>query len=160
MTFIDKDKLEAFIKEGKGYVKLWTGTSAHGARDALDIILSEIGSGKLDAVDTRTPVDQITVPSQTRVRSVSEGTSFQAAIAVTPEKAQRIYNQLMYFYQQSDGLTDDEMLERFKEFNLAHSPSGLRARRSELRDKGWVRDSGKKRPSNSGHSSIVWERVS
>lgn len=55
-----------------------------------------------------------------------------------------------------DGLTHDEIYERFMRIRPA-SPSGVRSRVNELRDEGYVRDTGRTRPSALGTKhAIVW----
>lgn len=53
-----------------------------------------------------------------------------------------------------DGATDEEMQD-----GLAMSPSTQRPRRIELVAAGWVRDSGRTRPTRSGRKAVVWEFV-
>lgn len=57
--------------------------------------------------------------------------------------------------------TDEELLYLWND-RIAEriSPSGLRTRRSELVDLGLVRDSGERRPLESGRTAIAWEVAS
>jgi hypothetical protein len=53
-------------------------------------------------------------------------------------------------------MTDEELHAFLKNKNFIHTTSGLRTRRSELADAGWVRDSGNKRPTTAGSPAIIW----
>jgi hypothetical protein len=129
----------------------------------LQFLLLHIRRGELD-IETnptpiRTPINQISTPVESKVRRHGMGTSWDAALSVTPEKSQAVYRWIYAVLQREGPLTDDQIEAYFTRFNIKHSISGLRARRSELRDAGWVRDSGRKRPSNAGHPSTVWEAI-
>lgn len=53
--------------------------------------------------------------------------------------------------------TDEELLYRWHERMAAPiSPSGLRTRRSELVEMGYVKDTGCRRPLQSGRTATVW----
>jgi len=57
--------------------------------------------------------------------------------------------------EENDGYTDDEL-----EQELGWLHQTLSARRRELVQKGFVKDSGKKRPTRSGRGATVWMSVS
>lgn len=57
---------------------------------------------------------------------------------------------------------DAQLIEAYRSYKTAPraSESGIRSRRAELVDAGYVRDSGKRVKMPSGRSSIVWEKAS
>jgi hypothetical protein len=60
------------------------------------------------------------------------------------------------------GLTDDELVNGYREFFAdlpQQSESGLRTRRHELVEQGFIEDSGERRKLASGRSAIVWNLV-
>lgn len=93
-----------------------------------------------------------------RVQRPSQATSFAAAISQTPERAQQLYDRLHATYSALGGLTDEEMLDTMKKYwdEDTFTPSGVRSRRAELVEAGWVVDSGVKRLTAARKSSIVW----
>jgi hypothetical protein len=56
---------------------------------------------------------------------------------------------------------DHELVEAYRAYKTAPyaSESGIRSRRSELVERGMVRDSGKRTTTRSGRKAIVWEVV-
>jgi hypothetical protein len=95
------------------------------------------------------------LPLAPRARTTDPDTSHAAAASVTSlANTQRG----IYMLLSLDGpATDEELLYRWHERMAAPmSPSGLRTRRSELVDMGYVRDTGDRRPLQSGRNAIVW----
>ena len=94
-----------------------------------------------------------------RARRTDPATSHAAAHSVAHLRHnQRVILTLL----QLDGpMTDEELLYLWND-RIAEriSPSGLRTRRCELVDMGMVRDSGDRRPLESGRMAIVWEAAS
>lgn len=91
-----------------------------------------------------------------RARRTDPATSHAAAGTV----AHLRHNQqiILTLLRLEGGQTDEELLLLWND-RIAEriSPSGLRTRRSELVDMGLVRDSGDRRPLESGRIAIVWE---
>lgn len=92
-------------------------------------------------------------------RRTDPATSHAAARSVTNlTHAQHVIHTLLRL----DGpMTDDELLLLWND-RIADriSASGLRTRRAELVTQGLVRDSGQRRPLESGRLAIVWEAAS
>lgn len=107
---------------------------------------------------TRTPIREMSVPTEHKVRRHDPGTSFDSALLQTPEKSRRLYIAIHMLLSRKP-MTDDEVIAVMERRQFPHTASGVRARRSELVKAGWVRDSGTKRSSAAGHPSIVWEAV-
>jgi hypothetical protein len=134
-----------------------------GGSAALGQLILGINSGWFDLEDwPRVPVSKISPEVKTKVRRRAPGTSFEAALSQTPEKSQRLYAAIMLVLSKKpQGCTDDElrgyMAKFLEKYGLA--PESVTMRRGELRDAGWVRDTGTKRPSDLGASMIVWEAV-
>lgn len=93
-----------------------------------------------------------------RARNTDPETSHQAATSVADLRhTQRIVYTLLSI---EGPQTDEELLLLWND-RIAEriSPSGLRTRRNELVDAGLVRDTGERRPIQSGRNAIVWEVV-
>lgn len=86
------------------------------------------------------------------VRREDPDTSKDAAVRVR-KSAGRLRHLVLVAHQLApNGLTDDELAERYPEEN----PPSLGKRRSELAAEGHVRDSGRRRMTRRGSSAIVW----
>lgn len=140
---IDGDRLEAYLREESGADALF-----------IQLVLDDF-----IYQPPQKPIREIDVPAKEVVRRRDPGTSWEAAYSISSEKRQElfrvIYRALLRFGPQ----TDDELRKHFILAKIAHSPSGLRTRRAELVKAGWLRDSGNKRDSMSGHPSTVWEAL-
>jgi hypothetical protein len=115
----------------------------------------------LAATTPSKPREAVLPKASSRVRPNNPSTSWEAAISVTSDTAIDLYRRIRKALLLGTGLTDEELVERmvylFPSFNF--SPSGLRSRRSELVEAGWVEDSGEKRPTRAGRPAIVWRVV-
>lgn len=133
---IDGDKLTAWLTEQK---KAWA-----------DLVVGFLPEFEVE----RTPVDQLYVPAETRVRTYAPHTSITAAVAQTAQKSQRLYLRISTVMQSP--MTDPELFEVLSSSypTSVFTGSGVRTRRAELRDAGWIVDSGVKRENH-----IVWEWV-
>ncbi len=123
----------------------------------LFLIINSLHS--FEVTEPRTPISEINLPAVSKVRRRDPQTSFEAATAQTAEKSQRLYTAI-YRVLSRRSLTDDELiaaLERSAPFSV--TPSGVRSRRKELVQAGWVHDTGLQRPSTAGKPSTVWEAV-
>jgi hypothetical protein len=89
-----------------------------------------------------------------RARSTDPPTSHAAAASAAPLTG-RVRIEVLRALRAagSDGLTDEELVAR-----LSHvaTPSGVRTRRAELTERGWVHDSGLQRLTRSRRRAIVW----
>lgn len=137
---IDGDRLEAFLA----------------TQPDLDSVLIRLVLDDFVYLPPKTPLSQIEIPVKEIVRRNDKSTSWFAAISISSENRVRLYEAIRLALW--DGRrTDDELRENLLVRGVAHSPSGLRTRRSELVKSGWVRDSGERRDSDLGHPAIVWE---
>jgi hypothetical protein len=98
------------------------------------------------------------------VRRNDPDTSWEAAISASSKNFKALYTDILRVLQQVSshltGLTDEQLVSILtKTLGRSYSPSGVRTRRSELVDAGWVRDSGARHPTQSGKPAIVWEFV-
>lgn len=93
-----------------------------------------------------------------RARRTDPATSHDAAASV--DNLRHTHQIIVTLLRLEGGQTDEELLYLWND-RIAEriSPSGLRTRRSELVDMGMVRDSGNRRPLESGRMAIVWEAV-
>lgn len=85
-------------------------------------------------------------------RNSDPETSVEAADSVNPrirESQQEVLERL----RACGPLTDDQLVERLPRM----SPSGVRSRRSELVERGLVRDSGARAFTKSNRKTIIWE---
>lgn len=91
-----------------------------------------------------------------RARTTDPGTSHTAAASVAHL---RHTQQIILTLLNLEGPQTDEELLLLWNDRIAEriSPSGLRTRRAELVDMNYVRDSGERRPLESGRMAIAWE---
>lgn len=104
----------------------------------------------------KTPIKDMRPSAKAKVRRYDPGTSFSAALLQTPEKSRGLYTAIRQILERKP-MTDEELLALFQSRGKSVTPSGVRSRRAELVDAGWLRDSGEKRPTAAGNPSIVWE---
>lgn len=136
-----------------------SGLHIRGVVQAYQSLVTDIEAGRFDVKIAQVPLEDIEVKVTNRVQAHGMDTSWEAAVAQTPEKARKFYF-LIYVYLMTYGPhTDEEIEQAFTKRGIAHSVSGLRARRSELAQRGWVKASGDKRPSINGSPMNVWEAV-
>lgn len=93
-----------------------------------------------------------------RARRTDPATSHTAASSVA--HLRHTQQVVLTLLRLEGGQTDEELLLLWND-RIADriSPSGLRTRRAELVDMGLVRDSGDRRPLQSGRMAIVWECI-
>lgn len=141
--------------ETPGYYRL------NGAMNFLAVLKADIKTGGLNAdVPEPTPVKDIKVRTQNIVRAKDPSTSWEAAIQQTSEKRQDLYIKIRAGLH-AMGPSTDEMLADFVATawpRYKFSPSGLRTRRSELVQAGWVKADGKKKLRN-GNLATAWVRI-
>ncbi len=124
----------------------------------MTMILNQLRGFVVKPGESKTPIKDIRTPAKAKVRRNDPGTSFQAAIGQSPKATSRLYGAI-YAILTAQPMTDDRLLFYMGRSSVPHTPSGVRSRRNELVEAGWVRDSGKKAPSDAGQPSIVWEAV-
>lgn len=92
-----------------------------------------------------------------KVSPRAPGTSWAAAKAQNKTKAAPLYEAIMMVLERK-ACTDDELRAVMSSFLERHgySPESVTMRRGELRDAGWVIDSGQKRAGDSGSDMTVW----
>ena len=137
-----------------------------GAQKILDLLKEELSRAKRNGEESaarapRTNMRAMALQqtSKVRVRAQVLGTSFEAAVSISPAKAEWYYR-LVYEYLETYGpMTHEQLIRKVQENGVHATDSGLRARCSELRDAGWVEDTGTKRPTRTGHPAIVWAAV-
>lgn len=93
-----------------------------------------------------------------RARKTDPETSHEAARSV--KDLRRSQWEVYRAFQRLGKMTDEELLSEYQ-YVSAHkqSDSGLRTRRKELVDLGWLRDTGERKTTYAGRSTIVWEAV-
>lgn len=95
---------------------------------------------------------------QAVARRSDPGTSHAAARSV--ERLRDRQQAVLDLLRRLGPMTDEEIAQAYAQFDLPkQSPSGLRTRRSELQHAGFVEDSGERRTTESGRSSIVWREA-
>jgi hypothetical protein len=96
------------------------------------------------------------LPSASAARTSNKAplTSAQAAKFMNGQRANVLINKIVqYMYQRwPDGTTVDEAMD-----NLGIYPQSTYARFSELKDGGWIVDSGITRPTRVGNDAVVWK---
>ena len=93
-----------------------------------------------------------------RVKRNDPETSFAAAVSAftDPTLYGAIYGELRYRMSHFNaGLTDEQLVPRVQS-KLTATPSGVRSRRAELVEAGWVKDSGKRGVTRAGKPCIIW----
>lgn len=100
-------------------------------------------------------------PTKARVQRNGRDTSWDAATLQTPERTKPLY--LAIYAWLHTPMTDEELLANLRtESQMAVTPSGVRSRRAELVNAGWVTEAREddgtviKRPLASGSKGIVW----
>lgn len=86
-------------------------------------------------------------------RNTDPETSHAAAKSVGSDRIRSSQKIILNLLRKFGPMTDAEIAGLMK---VGFSPSGTRTRRKELVDKGLVRDSGNRKRTSSGRSTIVW----
>ena len=96
---------------------------------------------------------------QARARRTDPVTSHQAAESVKDLRgSQRAVLKLFHDMPAGYGMTDEDIAKHYPTKGLLQqSPSGLRTRRKELVDAGYLEDSGERRRMTTGRKAIVWQ---
>ena len=86
-------------------------------------------------------------------------TSHLAAASLSPARLRRSQEWVLRVFDHYPQLHDEALQARYVDLGLPpQSVSGIRTRRCELVDRGYLRDSGQRVRLRSGRLSIVWER--
>ena len=125
----------------------------------LHIVLTSLWNFEHTGTPSRTPMEKISVEPKELVRRHARGTSWEAALDITPKGRQRMYEAIYRLLSRVGPMTDHELRDAMLARGFEHSWSGLSARRVELERAGWVRDSGLKRETQFGKLATVWEAV-
>ena len=96
--------------------------------------------------------DQLQLFSEPAVRRTDPSTSRDAAAAVTPEAA-RQECRIMERFAMFGPMNDDELCARSPQWH----PPTIKTARSRLSKRGFLVDTGERRPSNRGRDQIVWK---
>lgn len=101
---------------------------------------------------------QLPLDTTPRARRTDPATSHAAAASLSWDSLSHAHRVIRTLLALEGGKTDEELLLLWND-RIAEriSASGLRTRRSELVHYGYVRDSGQRRPLESGRLAIVWE---
>lgn len=105
-------------------------------------------------------MDNITLPMSTpTARRTDPSTSHLAAASVRVSDLPAVKQAIVTLFAVCGPMTDEQLWDVWQQriHSKPISPSGLRTRRRELADAGWIRDSGSKRPMSTGRMAIVWE---
>lgn len=87
-------------------------------------------------------------------------TSHEAASSLSSDKIRQSQKDVLWVFRNFGKMADTELIEKYNRVGKPkQSPSGIRSRRSELRDRGLVAWSGEYRVLASGRKSRVWEIV-
>jgi len=172
VTDIDREKLRAYLDERVQHLNEViaerkredpeddVAVRMEGGQATIHLLNLEIDSGRLDVESwPQTPIEKISVPPEVRVRRHARGTSWEAALSLTPESTQRMYRAIYLILSRLGPMTDYEIRAVMTERNFKHSHSGVSARRVELERAGWIRGTGEKRPTPVGGQAEVWEAV-
>lgn len=160
---IDGDRLLAWLDDQEAALRSTledlesTSVAAQRVEGGLTI-LRRVCANLPSMTSGRKPVAESHTPTKAKVRRRDPSTSLQAALSQTPDKTRMLYTTI-YAVLERKAMTDEELLSLFQSNGKAVTPSGVRSRRSELAEAGWVRDSGERRDTKAGHPSIVWEAV-
>lgn len=160
---IDGDRLLAWLDEQEAALRSTregydsSNPAYHSIGGGL-VIIRSIRANLPSMSGDRKPVAESHTPTKAKVRRRDPSTSLQAALSQTPDKTRMLYTAI-YAVLERKAMTDEELLSLFQDRGKAVTPSGVRSRRSELAEAGWVRDSGERRDTKAGHPSIVWEAV-
>lgn len=161
---IDGDRLlewistqEASLRESQAVLELMEGPGYQRIEGALTM-LKRIREQLPSMSEQPKPIREMSTPTKHKLRRRDPMTSFSAALSQTPEKSQGLYMAIRAILERKP-LTDEELVDLFQSRGKSVTPSGVRSRRAELAEAGWVRDSGEKRDTKTGHPSIVWEAV-
>lgn len=168
-TYLDGDRLRSWLEDQRETL-LQSARERHDADGSDDptalrmdggvanmtVILNQLHGFEVTPGKSRTSIKDIRTPVKAKVRRYDPGTSFAAALSQTPDKTRGLYMAIRAVLARKP-MTDEELLALFQSRSKSVTPSGVRSRRAELVEAGWVRDSGQKRPTAAGHLSIVWE---
>lgn len=97
-------------------------------------------------------------PAWERIRRTDPSTSWIAARMLAADTTRKTYDRIAVILSR-EALTDEELVYRISLADAFVSPSGVRSRRAELAEAGWVRDTGERRNTKAGRPAIVWEWV-
>lgn len=92
-----------------------------------------------------------------KARTSDPETSHQAAKSV--RRIAETQAKIMSLFEDFGNLTDEEIASQAQFNGWFTSSSGLRTRRSELVEKGLLKDSGERRRLESGRRGICWSRA-
>lgn len=137
-----------------------TDASAFAAEIEADAILDELARYGWALSDVAPPVEQA------RARRSDPATSRAAADSVD-DLGPRQAGVMHAYYERGPRLTDTELVEVYGSLTERFGPDlyphqtdqSLRSRRAELVRGGWIRATDERRPTETGHSAIVWEAV-
>lgn len=121
----------------------------------------------LDALNQPALFDDERLPDRAHARRSDPETSHAAAASISPAELRSSQAAVLRIFSGSAAalkLTDDEIAAVYRIHvdrwdAPPQSPSGLRTRRRELVDLGYLRDSGDRHRLPSGRQSIAWERT-
>lgn len=162
--YVDKDLLLAYLDETlktfaeiQGHVDPGAAPGGNdrvnGAILALKQVQAEVTGGRF--APARVDPDAIVHIPRTKVRRKDPDTSWAAATQQSPQKSRLLYEAIQILLSR-EPMTDEEMIVALRRSNFPHTPSGVRTRRKELMNAGWVQDSGQRRATEAGSPSIVW----
>lgn len=95
-----------------------------------------------------------------KARTTDPHTSHDAAESVQNMTEKR--EAILHIFKVRSSMTDFELMEVYQEmqeFLPVQSESGIRTRRSELVQMGFLKDSGERKPNENGRSCVVWTLV-
>lgn len=168
MTDIDRDKLRAWLDNKISHQNEViaerkaadpeddVAIRMEGANAFTHLLNLEISSGRLDVESW--PKEQRKPRPTPLARRDDPHTSWRAAWMQTKGDQQLLYRAI-YMVLTQKPCTDDQLVRIIQHNITTATPSGIRSRRAELVDTGWVKDSGERRDSDAGSPMTVWEAV-
>lgn len=160
------------VEEARRRVASWMSAISSSKAFHSDRPLHKMGTGQELLLDDLETLLKATAPrkqkklflpsAERRVRRYDPSTSFVAALSNTTDSAHILYLQIrttLRHSTSSGGLTDEELISYISSIVPNSTPSGVRSRRAELVEAGWVEDSGIRRRTKANRPAIVWRAV-
>lgn len=160
--FISKARVLEFLSDQIGELQREADAADTDQQDNMRFLGMAEGLTRMQSAIERGYFDRArsTPKPHSKVSPRSPGTSWEAAREQNLTKATPLYSAIMLVLgDRGPGpSTDDELRKALTSFleRKGYSPESVTMRRGELRDAGWIIDSGERRPGDSGSPMTVW----